>query len=163
MSQLTKRCFQRVVTGGQTGVDRAALDLCLSNQIPCSGWCPRGRLAEDGRISSTYPLQETPSEEYSQRTEWNVRDSDGTLVICPGEPEGGTKLTIELAEKYNKPYLVIDMASPRSRKEDFKVWCHDHDVRVLNVAGPRESLQPGSIYNRSRQLMAELFDLVAGS
>ena len=80
----------RIVSGGQTGVDRAALDVALELSIPCGGWCPKGRKAEDGALPARYPLKETPSEEYAQRTTWNVRDSDGTLILTHGAPTGGT-------------------------------------------------------------------------
>lgn len=101
----------KIVSGGQTGVDRAALDTALELGLPCGGRCPRGRKAEDGPIPARYPLTETSSAEYAQRTEWNVRDSDGTLVLTRGQPTGGTALTIELAERLGKPYLVVDLES----------------------------------------------------
>src|SRR5436305_1193025 len=83
-----------IFSGGQTGVDRAALDVALELGIPCSGWCPRGRRAEDGTIPPRYPLQETRSLAYPVRTRWNVRDSDGTLILTRGRPDRGTALTI---------------------------------------------------------------------
>ncbi len=91
--------IQRVFSGGQTGVDRAALDVALDLGFPCGGWCPSGRRAEDGPLKEIYPLKETPSKNYAQRTEWNVRDSDGTLVLHRGSLSGGTAFTIELAEE----------------------------------------------------------------
>src|SRR5438876_4889366 len=91
--------FTNIVSGGQTGVDRAALDVALELGIPCGGWCPKGRRAEDGRIPLRYPLEETTLNIYPQRTEWNVRDSDGTLVLTTGRPEGGSALTNELARR----------------------------------------------------------------
>src|SRR5690606_25772528 len=93
--------IERIVTGGQTGTDRAALDFALEAGIACGGWCPRGRIAEDGPIAALYPLVETPTSLYEQRTEWNVRDSDATLVLTHGTPIGGTLLTLECAMKYN--------------------------------------------------------------
>ena len=99
----------KIVSGGQTGVDRAALDVALELGIPCGGWCPRGRRAENERIPDRYPLQETPWDGYPQRTEWNVRDSDGTLVLTHGEPDRGTALTIRLAQQKKKPCLVVDL------------------------------------------------------
>src|SRR5438876_1977372 len=87
----------KIISGGQTGVDRAALDVALELGIPCGGWCPQGRRAEDGVIPARYPLRETPWWGYPQRTEWNVRDSDGTLILAEGEPDRGTVLTRELA------------------------------------------------------------------
>ena len=98
-----------IVTGGQTGVDRATLDTALSLFLPVRGWCPKGRLAEDGVIPSVYPLQETTSTDYAVRTEWNVRDSDATLILAYGSLTGGTKLTEELAQRYNRPSLVLNV------------------------------------------------------
>src|SRR5438445_1429872 len=97
--------FEKVISGGQTGVDRAALDVALELGVPAGGWCPKGRKAEDGSLAPRYPLTETPSEEYWQRTEWNVRDSDGTLVLTRGAPTEGTAYTIEVAKKLGKPCL----------------------------------------------------------
>src|SRR5512135_124388 len=99
----------RIVSGGQTGVDRAALDAARQLGLECGGWCPRGRRAEDGKVASGYPLRETPSEDYAQRTEWNVRDSDATLVLTHGRPAGGTALTIAVARRLGKPLLVLDL------------------------------------------------------
>jgi hypothetical protein len=134
--------FTKVVSGGQTGVDRAALDVALDLGLPCGGWCPRGRRAEDGPIAARYPLTETPWDGYPQRTEWNVRDSDGTLILTRGEPDRGTALTAELARRYGRLCLVIDLgASPDP--EEVLAWARAHRVRILNVAGPRESSCPG--------------------
>src|SRR5215471_7567840 len=100
----------RIVSGGQTGVDRAALDAALELGVPCGGWCPRGRAAEDGPIDDRYPLHETPSRDVEQRTEWNVRDSDGTLILNRGpELTGGTLLTQRVAQRDRKPWMVIDL------------------------------------------------------
>jgi len=126
-----------VVSGGQTGVDRAALDIALELGLPCGGWCPRGRRAEDGRIPSRYPLRETPSAGYPQRTEWNVRDSDGTLVLTRGRPTGGTALTVRLAERMERPYLVVDLEA-EPEPASVAGWILDQGLRVVNVAGPRE-------------------------
>jgi predicted Rossmann fold nucleotide-binding protein DprA/Smf involved in DNA uptake len=101
--------LRQVVSGGQTGVDRAALDAALEAGIPCGGWCPKGRIAEDGRLPSRYPLRETPSDSYAQRTEWNVRDSDGTLILTRGALDGGTALTEKCASKLGRACLVIDL------------------------------------------------------
>src|SRR5262245_15370526 len=99
--------LSRIVSGGQTGVDRAALDVALELGIDCGGWCPQGRRAEDGRIPEHYPLEETPWDGYPQRTEWNVRDSDGTLILTHGEPDRGTALTLRLADERKIPCLVV--------------------------------------------------------
>ncbi len=145
----------RVVSGGQTGVDRAALDAALSAGLPIGGFCPRGRLAEDGPIPERYPLVETRSAEYPERTEWNVRDSDATLVLTRGAPTGGTAYTLEVARRLGRPALVVDLTAqpnPVAARE----WCAEHAVRTLNVAGPRESGAPG-IYAEARAFMEAFF------
>src|SRR5260221_10992589 len=101
--------FTRIVSGGQTGVDRAALDVALEQGIACGGWCPRGRRAEDGPLDERYPLQETPWDGYPQRTEWNVRDSDATLILSRGTPDRGTALTEDIARRRKKPDLAVDL------------------------------------------------------
>ncbi|MCB2153360.1 putative molybdenum carrier protein [bacterium] len=132
----------RIVSGGQTGVDRAALDVALELGIPCGGWCPKGRCAEDGPLPERYPLHETPSEEYAQRTEWNVRDSGGTLILARGELTGGTALTVELARRYDRPCLVMDLSADWALNE-VCAWIEENEIHTLNIAGPRESGQPG--------------------
>ena len=134
--------FTKIVSGGQTGVDRAALDVALELGIPCGGWCPRGRRAEDGTVPERYPLRETPWHGYPQRTEWNVRDSDGTLILTHGAPDRGTALTVELARRYGRPHLVIDLGESPN-EDDVRTWARAHQVGVVNVAGPRESSCPG--------------------
>jgi len=131
-----------IVSGGQTGVDRAALDVALELGLNCGGWCPRGRRAEDGPIPNRYPLHETPSPYYPVRTRCNVRDSDATLVLTRGRPDRGTKLTCVVAERLKKPLLVLDLNKP-VRCNHVHKWMTDHRVCALNVAGPRESSQPG--------------------
>lgn len=137
---------ERIVSGGQTGVDRAALDFAIEHDIPHGGWCPRGRLAEDGEITSGYALRETPEADYPQRTEWNVRDSDGTVIftISP-ELSGGSALTRDLALAHGKPWLHL----ARERQGDaavarFREFIRRHGIKVLNVAGPRLSNEPGA-------------------
>ena len=125
-------------------MDRAALDAALALGLPCGGWCPRGRKSEDGPIDERYPLRETPSGDYPQRTEWNVRDSDGTLILTRGRPRGGTALTITLARRLGRPHLVLDLAAkPAPDPAALTLWANAHDLAVLNVAGPRESAHPG--------------------
>ena len=103
---------KKIISGGQAGVDRAALDAAIALNMPHGGWCPRGRLAEDGRISDRYRLRETDSSDYAVRTERNVLDSDATLVLCRGEPRGGTLLTIRLAQRHGRPHLAVDLDQP---------------------------------------------------
>lgn len=103
-----KYSIQMLISGGQTGVDRAALDFAMAMKIPCSGWCPAGRRAEDGPIADCYPLLEASSELYQQRTRLNVRDSDATLIIADSSPSNGTRLTIEYCQKMRKPFHIIN-------------------------------------------------------
>jgi hypothetical protein len=143
----------KLVSGGQTGVDSAALDAALELGIACGGWCPRGRRSEAGPIPDAYGLTETPSDVVAQRTEWNARDSDGTLVIVEGPTVGGTTLTVEMAERYAKPYLILDLLRPQDDARDVvRAWLAKNNIRVLNVAGPRESTTPG-IYAKTRPLL----------
>ncbi len=132
----------RIVSGGQTGVDRAALDVAIARGIPHGGWCPRGRRAEDGRIPARYALREHASAEYAARTEQNVVDSDATLVLAIGAPQDGTALTVRLATRHARPCLVVDLAASPAATT-VATWIVECDVRVLNVAGPRESTHPG--------------------
>ncbi len=134
--------IRKVVSGGQTGVDRAALDAATAAGLPVGGWCPRGRRAADGVIDARYPLRETPSAEYAERTAWNVRDSDGTLVLVFTEPAGGTALTVREAERQGKPLFVHRLAGTAGVAE-VRAWIAREGVRVLNVAGPREEEAPG--------------------
>jgi len=148
------RPVERIVSGGQTGVDRAALDVAIEFGIPCGGWCPKGRRAEDGRIDPRYPLRETPHRRYAERTEWNVRDSDCTLIIAPKPLKGGTALTRRLAKRYGRPWLVVEPGSSDAADE-ILAWLDSCAIGALNVAGPRESQQPG-IYDASRALLRRI-------
>jgi hypothetical protein len=136
----------RIVSGGQTGVDRGALDAALAAGTPCGGWCPAGRIAEDGRIPAHYPLQELPGSGYRERTLRNVQDSDATLVIFYGDPEGGTRQTLDYCVQHAKPPLLIDAAvtSPGEAARRIAAFVRERAVRTLNVAGPRASKQPGA-------------------
>lgn len=138
----------KIVSGGQTGVDRAALDAALACGLPVGGWCPAGRRAEDGVIAARYPLIETPSQKYPQRTAWNVRDSDVTLILTLRELDSGSKLTADVANRLGKPYVVASLnASPEIiRLPELLPFALDEVV--LNIAGPRESRCPG-IYARA--------------
>lgn len=144
-----------IVSGGQTGVDRAALDVAVENYFPCRGWCPAGRWAEDGRISEKYPLQETGTDDPAVRTELNVIDSDGTLVISKGTPSDGTPLTERMAQKHKRPLLSLNLEADID-VSDFDEWLLTNQIYLLNVAGPRESFAPGKIYLSARLLLERL-------
>ena len=139
--------FEKIISGGQTGVDRAALDVALELGMPCGGWCPKGRRAEDGLIPAHYPLQETSSSDYRVRTEKNIEESDGTLILTSGPPVGGTALTLKLAKQHHKPYFVVDLVHGGNGAR-VQEWGRARKIRILNVAGPREGEAPG-IYDRA--------------
>jgi hypothetical protein len=147
--------ISKIVSGGQTGVDRAALDVAMELGIDCGGWCPKGRRAEDRTIPKRYPLKETPSSAYPQRTERNVTDSDGTLILTLREPRGGTALTIRLARSTKKPYKVVKL-NRASNTEAVRSWLEKKKISVLNVAGPRESENPG-IHLMACDFLRQLF------
>jgi len=134
----------RIVSGGQTGADRAALNWAIARGISHGGWCPKGRKAEDGPIPRRYQLMETPSASYLQRTELNVRDSDGTVILSLAETlTGGSRRTAELARQYGKPWLhLAKSAGGRDAGALLRRFLRQHDIHVLNVAGPRASTEP---------------------
>jgi len=134
----------KIVSGGQTGADRAALDWAIQRGIAHGGWCPKGRLAEDGAVDQRYQLQETPTDRYEQRTEWNVRDSDGTVVFSVmATLTGGSKKTVELAHKHGKPVLHLWRDGGPAQPEQLLLsFITEHQIRTLNVAGPRASHEP---------------------
>ncbi|PIW51568.1 MAG: hypothetical protein COW18_00560 [Zetaproteobacteria bacterium CG12_big_fil_rev_8_21_14_0_65_54_13] len=149
--------MKKIVSGGQTGVDRAALDAAMSLAIPVGGWCPRGRRALDGVIPAHYPLTETRGKAYQTRTKWNVRDSDATLILCHGEPGGGTALTLSCCQALSKPCFVwrLHEAGDASLQELLQ-WLSVRRVAVLNVAGPRER-KACPVYRQAYLLLTELF------
>ncbi len=145
---------EKIVSGGQTGVDQAALDVAIELSIPHGGWCPKGRLSESGRISSKYQLKELPTVDYAARTEKNVIDSDGTLILFRERLRGGTALTYRYAKEYGKPVLRVRLDA----KVDYTrivQWLRKYKISVLNVAGPRSSSHP-DLYGLARELLLEL-------
>jgi hypothetical protein len=151
----------KIVTGGQTGVDRAALDWAIAQGVRHGGWCPKRRRAEDGIIPRRYRLKATRSSAYHVRTRWNVRESDGTLIISANDViGGGTKRTAEYARDLKKPLLHLTMTTgARRAARQLDRFIARHGIRVLNVGGPRDSEQPGiqrfvhEIFKRSRLLV----------
>ena len=140
-----KKAITKIISGGQAGVDRAALDWAIERAVPHGGWCPKGRIAEDGPLDNCYRLQETDSAGYRQRTRQNVVDSDGTLILNIGELDGGSLETQRLADRFGKQCLVIQLDLGRDNENVSKVteWLQTHSIAVLNIAGPRESKRPG--------------------
>lgn len=133
--------LERIVSGGQTGVDRGALDAALALGFPCGGWCPQGRAAEDDVIPEGYPLTEAPRPGNRERTARNVIDSDGTLILYHGAVTGGTQETLELCLALRRPYHLVDAAAVRHEEaaRQAAAFVRERGVRALNVAGPRAS------------------------
>jgi hypothetical protein len=156
MSTTTSRNNISFTSGGQTGVDRAALDFALSNDINCAGWCPHMREAEDGSIPVRYPLSESYSPDPHVRTELNVLHSDGTLIIIVEDMDKGTQQAHDLARLHSKPVFVWRIGFNRNF-DQFDNWLIKNNIEILNIAGPRESSQPG-IYSEALNTMDQLFD-----
>lgn len=134
----------KIISGGQSGVDRAALDFALKFDIPVGGWCPNGRLAEDGIINKKYPLKETITSDYDERTQKNVEESDGTLIITINTSDKGTDFTRHICNELSKPIIEIDIGDNfESNKNKLTTWISKHKITILNIAGPRESSRPG--------------------
>ena len=136
--------LSKIMSGGQTGVDRGALDAALNQGFPCGGWCPAGRMAEDGPIDLKYPLEELSGAGYKARTIQNIIDADATVVIYFGQLEGGTQLTVLQCMRRHKPYKLVDaevVAAPSAARLVIE-FIAAHNVGTLNVAGPRQSKSP---------------------
>lgn len=149
----------KVISGGQTGVDRAALDAAIAAGLDYGGSVPKGRMAEDGPIDQNYRLlKEMPYGTYKGRTEKNIEDADATLIFTKGKPTDGTAYTITYAQKLYKPILVIDLVDKSFESVVRKVegWLELIHPHVLNVAGPRESKSPG-IYAQALQILETIF------
>ncbi len=155
MSDRRPTPVQRIVSGGQTGVDRAGLNVAIALNIDHGGWCPRGRLAEDGPIPEQYNLQETAAAEYSIRTEKNVIDSDATLLLFIGSLQRGTLLTYRFTKRHSKPSLRVRLDNATDVRA-IQAWLWDFQIKTLNIAGPRESSQPG-IQNTAEKLLYCVF------
>ncbi len=146
--------LQKIISGGQTGVDRGALDACLELNFPCGGWCAAGRTAEDGPISVLYPLIELRSPYYDDRTRRNIVESDATLIISEGKLSGGTLLTANYAKQIGRPVFIFEL-SPffiDNTFEDLLDFLEAYHVQTLNVAGPRAS-QSDKAYENSNHIV----------
>jgi len=142
MSRMGSLPIRKIISGGQTGVDRGALNAAILLKIPHGGWCPHRRRAEDGRIPDRYQLQESVSFDYQVRTEQNVLEADATLIVHNGKISAGTALTRRLALKHRRPLYTVNLGMATDPAA-CRRWLRENQVQVLNVAGPRESSHPG--------------------
>ena len=146
--------IQKIISGGQTGADRAALDFAIKHNLPYGGWVPKGRKTEDGTLPEKYHLQEMATGQYSKRTEKNVLDSDGTLILSHGLLTGGSALTTSFAEKHRKPWIHIDLQTTPSPEAARMIqeWIGRNGIKIMNVAGARASKDP-EIYQAVMDLL----------
>ncbi|MBN1548030.1 MAG: putative molybdenum carrier protein [Syntrophaceae bacterium] len=146
--------IEKIISGGQTGADRAALDFAIKRGMSYGGWVPKGRKTEDGTLPETYLLQEMPTGQYSRRTEKNILDSDGTLIVSHGLLTGGSALTAEFARIHKRPRIHIDLEITTYLEAATMVqeWIKQNEIRVMNVAGPRASKDP-KIYDATLALL----------
>lgn len=149
--------IDRIVSGGQTGADRAGLDAAIACGIPHGGWCPKGRIAEDGIIPAHYQLTETESTSYLVRTERNVKHSDGTVILTVGELSSGSARTADFARRHKKPHLHLRLDGLSNAEATALLWdfVAEHHIRILNVAGSRASSEP-ELYGRCLAILSEL-------
>jgi len=152
--------IKKIISGGQTGADRAALDVAIKVGIPHGGWIPKGRKTEDGVLPDKYQLQEMSTTSYSKRTEQNVLDSEGTLIVSHGKLNGGSALTRKLAGKHKRPciHIDIDRLSIADAVETIKEWIAHNAIHILNVAGPRASKDP-DIYNSTTKILETMLTI----
>jgi hypothetical protein len=148
----------KIISGGQTGADRAALDFSLKHGVPHGGWVPKERKTEDGTLPEKYHLREMPTGQYSKRTEQNILDSDSTLIVSHGLLTGGSALTRELAKLHQKPWIHIDLEATPSPKAASMIreWIKHNGTKVMNVAGARASKDP-KIYQATMDLLEKVF------
>jgi hypothetical protein len=145
---------KKIISGGQTGADQAALDVAIKLGIPHGGWIPKGRLTENGMLDNKYHLKEMETASYNTRTEQNVIDSHGTLIISHGKLTGGSEYTRDMALRHGRPWLHIDLNQTESLQaaKQIKCWLAEHEIEVLNVAGPRASKDP-AIYRSTTDIL----------
>jgi hypothetical protein len=153
-----------IISGGQTGADRAALDAAIERGVPCGGWCPDGRLAEDGAVPERYPVVALPGGSYDDRTRRNVADADATVIVCFGPPAGGTETTRLACLELRRPMLVIDAAAVAAHRagEQIAAFVAERRAATLNIAGPRASEQP-SIAGYVQTAVAAALDRIAST
>ena len=151
--------LKKIISGGQTGADRAGLDTAIAKNIPHGGWIPKGRKTEDGTLPDKYNLSEMPTASYPKRTEKNILDSDGTMIISHGKITGGSSLTRKLARQHEKPWIHLDMndLSVKEAAEQLARWIKGHKIQILNVAGPRATKDPDT-YSITSEVIERCID-----
>ena len=152
--------IKKIISGGQTGVDQAALDVAIKLAVAHGGWIPKGRLTESGPLPAKYSLMETLSSSYAERTEKNVQDADGTLIISRGLLTGGSEYTREMAIKHDRPWLHIDLSQMAAFQAAVAInqWILQNKIEILNVAGPRASKDP-SVYKNASDILESAYYL----
>ena len=152
--------IEKIISGGQTGADQAALDAAIAWKIPHGGWIPKGRKTEAGKLPNKYQLKETSTENYEERTEKNVMDSDGTLIFSHGNLQGGSKFTKAMAEKHQRPFLHVNLnlINKFDAARNINTWIDQKKIKTLNVAGTRASEDPG-IYQAVMKIMITVFHM----
>jgi len=154
--------IKKVISGGQTGADRAGIDAAIEMGISYGGWLPKGRKAEDGTVPGKYSfMQEMTRGGYPKRTEQNIIDSDGTVIFSHGKLSTGSALTVNLAKKHQRPWLYIDLSLRRNQIISVQDWLIDYDIQVLNVAGSRESKHPG-IHDQVKDILIQVLGFNLG-
>ncbi|MGA2782608.1 MAG: putative molybdenum carrier protein [Smithella sp.] len=153
-----KEMIIKIISGGQTGADRAALDFAIDNNIPHGGWIPKGRITEGGQLPDKYHLQEMETASYDKRTEQNVIDSDGTVIVSHGDLTGGSALTQTFTIKHHKPRLHLDMDNTTIKEaaDSLNNWIRKNNIKILNVAGSRTS-KDNNIYHVTREILEAAF------
>ncbi len=146
--------LKKIISGGQTGADRAALDVAIELGLACGGWCPAGRNADDGPIDLRYPLQETNEMDHTVRTGYNVRESDATLALFRGELQGGTAYAVAMAEHLGKPVMAVNLDAPPDERT-IRQWIDEHGIETLHIGGQREASSPG-IYQMATTFLKQV-------
>ena len=156
--------IQKIISGGQTGADQAALDVAIKLDIPHGGWIPKGRITEAGILPAKYKLKEMATASYPKRTEKNVLDSDGTLILSHGKLTGGSSLTQKFANQHGRHCLHIDLNKTNAFKAslDINAWIEENSISVLNVAGSRASKDP-KIYDAVMGILESAYYLSLSS
>jgi hypothetical protein len=152
--------IRKIISGGQTGVDRAALDAAIKLAVAHGGWIPQGRITEEGPLPEKYKLKETRSSGYAERTAKNVQDADGTLIISRGLLTGGSEYTREMAVKHRRPWLHIDLSQMAvfQAANAINQWVLQNEIEILNVAGPRASKDP-DLYQDALNIIESVYYL----